>query len=80
MKETHKQLVNTYLKGMAMGAADAAPGVSGGTIALITHIYERMIKAIDAVSVSLILELFTSKRKEAMGKNSCCFWKSHSMG
>ena len=28
-----------YLKGMLMGAADVIPGVSGGTIALITGIY-----------------------------------------
>jgi len=37
-----------FLKGVAMGAADAVPGVSGGTIALITGIYERLIEAITA--------------------------------
>ncbi|WEL17931.1 Putative membrane protein, DUF368 family [Halorhabdus sp. SVX81] len=35
-----------YLKGVAMGAADSVPGVSGGTIAFITGIYERLISAI----------------------------------
>ncbi|WP_254544174.1 DUF368 domain-containing protein [Halomarina pelagica] len=35
-----------YLKGAFMGAADTVPGVSGGTIALITGIYERLITAI----------------------------------
>ncbi|MFB6265528.1 MAG: DUF368 domain-containing protein [Candidatus Nanohaloarchaea archaeon] len=35
-----------YLKGVAMGAADTVPGVSGGTIALITGIYERLVSAI----------------------------------
>jgi putative membrane protein len=35
-----------YLKGLAMGAADSVPGVSGGTIALITGIYERLIDAL----------------------------------
>lgn len=35
-----------YLKGLCMGAADAVPGVSGGTIALIAGIYERLINAI----------------------------------
>ena len=34
------------IKGAAMGAADAVPGVSGGTIALITGIYERFIGAL----------------------------------
>jgi putative membrane protein len=41
-----RPLVVVYLKGLAMGAADAVPGVSGGTIALITGIYERLITAI----------------------------------
>jgi len=54
-----------YLKGLAMGAADLVPGVSGGTIALITHIYERLIKAIDTVSLTLVLKLFGRNRKAA---------------
>ncbi|MFC6835816.1 DUF368 domain-containing protein [Halomarina ordinaria] len=41
-----REWVGIYLKGIAMGAADAVPGVSGGTIALITGIYERLITAI----------------------------------
>ncbi|MCH1418939.1 MAG: DUF368 domain-containing protein [Akkermansiaceae bacterium] len=36
----------TFLKGFAMGAANVVPGVSGGTIALITGIYERLIDAL----------------------------------
>ena len=39
-----------YAKGMCMGTADAVPGVSGGTIALVTGVYERLIGAITAVS------------------------------
>lgn len=35
-----------FLKGMAMGAADVVPGVSGGTIAFISGIYERWIQAL----------------------------------
>lgn len=38
-----------YLKGMLMGIADVVPGVSGGTLALITGIYERLISAIARV-------------------------------
>lgn len=37
------------LRGMAMGIAEVIPGVSGGTIAFITGIYERLINAIKAV-------------------------------
>ena len=40
------QDVSVFLKGLAMGAANVIPGVSGGTIALITGIYERLINAI----------------------------------
>jgi putative membrane protein len=42
------------LKGMAMGAADAVPGVSGGTIAFISGIYEELIASISLVNFSLI--------------------------
>ncbi len=42
-------LAGVYARGLAMGAADIVPGVSGGTIALITGIYERLLGAIVAV-------------------------------
>lgn len=38
-----------YLKGMAMGAADVVPGVSGGTIAFITGIYAELIRSISEI-------------------------------
>lgn len=43
-----------YLKGLAMGSADAVPGVSGGTIALITGIYERFITAVTALDPAVV--------------------------
>lgn len=42
------------LKGMAMGAADVVPGVSGGTIAFISGIYEELITSINNVKPSLL--------------------------
>lgn len=42
------------LKGMAMGAADVVPGVSGGTIAFISGIYEELIDSINNVKPSLL--------------------------
>ncbi len=42
------------LKGMAMGAADVVPGVSGGTIAFISGIYEELITTISGVRFSLL--------------------------
>lgn len=47
------------LKGMAMGAADAVPGVSGGTIAFISGIYEELITTISGVKLSLFKILKT---------------------
>ncbi|SNZ03322.1 putative membrane protein [Natronoarchaeum philippinense] len=41
-----RRWLSIYLKGIFMGSADIVPGVSGGTIALITGIYERLIAAI----------------------------------
>lgn len=45
------------LKGMAMGAADVVPGVSGGTIAFISGIYEELITSINNVNFSLLKTL-----------------------
>jgi len=47
------QYVFITLKGMAMGAADVVPGVSGGTIAFISGIYEELITSINNVNLSL---------------------------
>ncbi len=51
--DSPKQLFAVYIKGMAMGAADIVPGVSGGTIALIAGIYERLINALGSIGPSL---------------------------
>jgi putative membrane protein len=40
------------LKGVAMGAADVVPGVSGGTIAFISGIYEELITSINGINFS----------------------------
>jgi len=41
-----KKVVMLFLKGMAMGAADVVPGVSGGTIAFISGIYDELLRAL----------------------------------
>lgn len=48
-----------FLKGMAMGAADVVPGVSGGTIAFITGIYNDLLSAINAINLKTLKELKT---------------------
>lgn len=50
-------------KGVAMGAADVVPGVSGGTIALLTGIYPRLINAITGVNLKSIQTLLKGDLK-----------------
>ncbi len=48
-----RSVLLSVVRGFAMGAADIVPGVSGGTIALILGIYERLIASIRAGSLAL---------------------------
>ncbi|MFP1682881.1 DUF368 domain-containing protein [Alloalcanivorax sp. C16-1] len=43
-----------FLRGLAMGAADVVPGVSGGTLALITGIYEELIDTLGGIGPGLL--------------------------
>lgn len=56
-KRSAKDFVFLYLKGMAMGAADVVPGVSGGTIAFITGIYEELLNTIKGFNLSVFSTL-----------------------
>ncbi len=49
-----KDTVSTMIKGMAMGTAEVIPGVSGGTIAFITGIYEKLLNTIKAFGPGLV--------------------------
>ncbi|MFT4946886.1 MAG: putative membrane protein [Natronomonas sp.] len=51
-----------YAKGLAMGSADAVPGVSGGTIALIVGIYERLISALTALDPTILRHVLSLHR------------------
>lgn len=59
-----KQILALILKGMAMGAANVIPGVSGGTIALITGIFERLINAIKSFNGGAVKLVVSGKFKE----------------
>ena len=48
------QLVLLSLRGMAMGAADVVPGVSGGTIAFITGIYQGLIESLNSINLGAL--------------------------
>jgi putative membrane protein len=49
------------LRGMGMGAADVVPGVSGGTIAFITGIYEELINSIKGINLEALKLFFTGR-------------------
>ena len=55
------------VKGICMGAADVIPGVSGGTIAFMTGIYEELVGSINSINGEAVKLLFTGKLK--------AFWK-----
>ena len=59
--------IKLFFKGILMGIADAMPGISGGTIALLVGIYEELIKSIGELNIRLFSELKNN------GFNS--FWK-----
>lgn len=65
--EKKRNYLLLILRGCAMGAADVVPGVSGGTIAFITGIYEELIDSIKSIDLHALKLLFTLK----MGD----FWK-----
>ena len=62
--QSAKDYIILATKGMAMGAANVIPGVSGGTIALITGIFEKLIDSIKSLDLKAIKLLFTGKFKQ----------------
>ncbi|WP_458188249.1 DUF368 domain-containing protein [Haladaptatus sp. NG-WS-4] len=63
-----RALLTIYLKGVCMGAADAVPGVSGGTIALITGIYERLISAVASFDPRIVTSVLQIHDPEERAK------------
>lgn len=59
--------ITVAVKGACMGAADVIPGVSGGTIAFITGIYDQLIGSINSINADAVKLFFSGKFKE--------FWK-----
>jgi len=59
-----KNYLTIFLKGLAMGAANVIPGVSGGTIAFVTGIYDELISSLKSLNFEAIKLLFSFKLKE----------------
>lgn len=57
-KKKFKYYLLLYTKGLGMGAADVVPGVSGGTIAFITGIYEDLLNALKSFTPKNLKILF----------------------
>lgn len=57
MNSKSTENIKLYFKGMAMGVADAFPGISGGTMALILGIYKELISSISVINFSLFKTL-----------------------
>ena len=55
-----REWARTFVIGLCMGSADAVPGVSGGTIALIAGIYGRLIAMITAITPDRVWTLLRS--------------------
>ncbi len=64
--KTPKEAATLALKGLCMGSADIIPGVSGGTIALITGIYGNLLQAIKSLDIQFIRRLLSGEPKEAL--------------
>lgn len=58
------QFISNLLKGLGIGTANVIPGVSGGTIAFLTGIFERLIDSLKSFNLTAIKLLFSGKFKE----------------
>ena len=67
MNSKSSKNIKLYFKGMAMGIADAFPGISGGTMALILGVYKELVNSISIINFSL----FKTLKKEGLKE----FWK-----
>lgn len=65
---TPSEIPSLFAKGFLMGSADVVPGVSGGTMALITGIYERLINAIKSADLKVIGALLRLRFKEVFSR------------
>uniref|UniRef100_A0A486XIA6 FIG028593: membrane protein n=1 Tax=Rheinheimera sp. BAL341 TaxID=1708203 RepID=A0A486XIA6_9GAMM len=72
------QYIQWIIKGLAMGAADVVPGVSGGTLAFILGIYERLLAAISSCNMAAVRLLLRGRVSAAWqhidGTFLCCLF------
>lgn len=61
----YKKPVVTYAKGFAMGITDIVPGVSGGTVAIILGVYDRLVRGIASINIEFFKTFFKGEFKKA---------------
>ena len=71
--ESFRHRMGLFLKGMGMGAADVVPGVSGGTIAFITGIYQQLIESLKSFDAQAFRCLFSADLKGLLGAHQWRF-------
>lgn len=59
-----KEYLSLFLKGIGIGAANVIPGVSGGTIALISGIFEKLIDSLKSFDIKAVKLFFSGRFKE----------------
>ena len=74
------QFVSNFLKGMGIGTANVIPGVSGGTIALLTGIFERLINCLKSFNLNALQLFFKGKFKELVKHTDLWFLLSVGLG
>ena len=65
---TFAEHVNLFIKGLGMGTADIVPGVSGGTIAFITGIYQSLLTAISSINGEMFRQALHLQFKAALAE------------
>lgn len=68
-----KNNLKLFIKGFAMGTADVVPGVSGGTVALITGVYDELVKTIGLFDHRFVKTLLSFDLKKILEESNARF-------
>ena len=80
MKKNRSLRVSVFLKGMVMGIADMIPGISGGTIALITGIYKELLNSLNMINLNFFQLIFKFELKKLWSQYNLNFLLSLILG
>jgi putative membrane protein len=80
MKKHALSHFSIFLKGMVMGIADIIPGVSGGTIAIITGVYEEFLSSLNNLDLNLFKSLIKGNIKVTWDKYNLSFLSTLLLG